>query len=950
MSNYELGIRIRSDFRQHHTEALKSANHQKALNTVMRQGLQAGKQGAQGLRELETSARSSSNALRHMSHIAGGAWAGLQLIEKAKEASRTAAEIQNIRTRIEGLTTSSSDYANVQNYLVELSERHHKSLLALSDSYSKVLVLEESGILTRKESQLITEGFSNAQSKAGATTEQLKQSLFGMTQGLTAGTLRAEELNQVTEPLPGLLQQLDKAAGLTAGGFRKMVVDGKITSKFFKSTLIKAFESYEGAAERTAGNISAAHADHKNSYLKLVKAYETPISDSTKLVLSASSAVMETFAENAENVSTIIQGAVVLGLAHAANATATYTATKISNIQASRAQQVATIAEAQALQQKAVSLHNSAIQEQAGLTRALALNKNTQMRTVLLRKLAVVNQQVFATENALTAARVRLTAVTTTATIATRGLALASTVLGGPAGIITLAALAIWQFTSASDSATPSINALGNEMDTLKEKFKGMSQEDISLKIDRNTKNIDSYTNKIQQLGVDLLALKNDGPESDSSFGEWIKEQTELEKQIKSTEDAQQILIKQNHVLKELAGQVVNIQFEGGKKVLKGGELTQDQLDKINKKGQTLLDNMRQQAALHGKTSNEAKVRYELEHGNLVAINEDIKKQLILEAQLLDKKQQRTEQESKFSTLRNSLLTPEQKELGQHQSNLSTLNTELDGTSNVAKRQQINQLIELEQQRHTDAMAQINGSAAAQFDALWENTFDRFAAGIGETTASALLESESFGEGMETLAKGAIKSVVAGLIEIGVKQIALAAIGKTAAATTAAATTAIGVGQAGVLASAYAPAAAAVTLATGGANGIPAAATLTATYGLAETLSLAGIAHNGLRKNYDEGTYVIRRDEMMMNPQQRDNFEVLLSHVNQEKQQYKSQKSEQSGNVIQFPDMQLIVQGDNSTPEQQAANAEKMYSMFVNKVANDVGRRGPIGRAIKAAR
>ena len=992
MSNYELGIRIRSDFRQHHTEALKSANRQKALNTVMRQGLQAGKQGAQGLRELETSARSSSNALRHMSHVAGGAWAGLQLVEKAKEASRTAAEIQNIRTRIEGLTASSSDYANVENYLVELSDRHHKSLLALSDSYSKVLVLEESGILTRKESQLITEGFSNAQSKAGATTEQLKQSLFGMTQGLTAGTLRAEELNQVTEPLPGLLQQLDKAAGLTAGGFRQMVVDGKITSEFFKSTLIKAFESYEGAAERTAGNISAAHADHENSYLKLVKAYETPISDSTKLVLSASSAVMETFAENAENVGTIMEIAVVLGMAHAAKATASYTATKISSIQASKTQQLATIAEAKAIQQKAVSLHNSAIQEQAGLKRAIALNKNTQMRTVLLRKLAVVNQQVFATENALAASRVRLTAVTARATVVARGFAAASSLIGGLPGILTIAAIAMMSYASSTDEATAKAKELNEQNDKLNP-FNNFSlrraenaltiyeqrlilAQQVAKETGEKFKNdfwgvtvgeVDKADNKVLELQKNIAALKaiidkskakpTDNNEGDAAAN---KSAEKLLNNLKKQVEVYGAVSQEAKVRYDIEkGALVNIKQETKDLLIAQAKLLdakkeQSDIDKKNssvtEESKSLLANMREQAATHGKTSNEAKIRYQLEHGNLVAINDDIKQQLILEAQLLDKKKAASDQQTQFKAVRSSLLTPEQKEKQTHNSNLDVLNGALGGETDVAKRQQINQLIEAEQQRHTDALAIINQKGASDFDALWGNTFDRFAAGIGESTSTALLESESFGEGMKEVTKGAIKSVVAGLVEIGVKKAAMWAYDLAMGQSTIAANTAAGVTSATVLAAAYAPAAAGATLATLGTNGIPASATLTANYGLASTLALSGIAHNGLRKNYDEGTYVIRRDEMMMNPQQRDNFEVLLKYVNQNQQQFGSKQQARNSAPIQFGDTHLSVAGDNSTPENQAKNAQAMYNQFVNKVVSDIDRQGPIGRMIQKRR
>lgn len=36
---------------------------------------------------------------------------------------------------------------------------------------------------------------------------QLEQSLFGLEQGMGNGVIRAEEFNQITDPMPGLLQK-----------------------------------------------------------------------------------------------------------------------------------------------------------------------------------------------------------------------------------------------------------------------------------------------------------------------------------------------------------------------------------------------------------------------------------------------------------------------------------------------------------------------------------------------------------------------------------------------------------------------------------------------------------------------------------------------------------------------------------------------------------------------
>ena len=160
------------------------------------------------------------------------------------------------------------------------------------------------------------------------------------------------------------------------------------------------------------------------------------------------------------------------------------------------------------------------------------------------------------------------------------------------------------------------------------------------------------------------------------------------------------------------------------------------------------------------------------------------------------------------------------------------------------------------------------------FDAMWGNTFDRFASGIGDATATALFEQQSFGDAMKSIAKGALQSMISGLVELGVKKLALYAIEEGIQKTGAASSVATAAVTGTALASAYAPAAAFASLASFGANSAPAMTGMTATVGLAESLSILGIAHDGIGRvpASHEGTWLLRKDEMVLNPTQADNF------------------------------------------------------------------------------
>lgn len=136
-------------------------------------------------------------------------------------------------------------------------------------------------------------------------------------------------------------------------------------------------------------------------------------------------------------------------------------------------------------------------------------------------------------------------------------------------------------------------------------------------------------------------------------------------------------------------------------------------------------------------------------------------------------------------------------------------------------------------------------STTENFDALWGGTFDRFAEGIGQSTATAIMEQNNLGDAAKEITRGAVHSLAAGLVEIGVKKLALFAIEKSIGVAGKATEVATAIPTATALASIWATPAALVSLATGGGNSIPANAGMAATVGLAESLALAGSFEGG---------------------------------------------------------------------------------------------------------
>lgn len=111
--------------------------------------------------------------------------------------------------------------------------------------------------------------------------------------------------------------------------------------------------------------------------------------------------------------------------------------------------------------------------------------------------------------------------------------------------------------------------------------------------------------------------------------------------------------------------------------------------------------------------------------------------------------------------------------------------------------------------------------------------FTTVADGFANSIAQSIVYAKDFGAAMTDVARTAVSELIASLVKLGIQWLITQALG----ATVGSAAAALSAGQGALVAAAWAPAAAAVSLATLGANAIPAGAAIASTYALTSALS-----------------------------------------------------------------------------------------------------------------
>lgn len=143
-------------------------------------------------------------------------------------------------------------------------------------------------------------------------------------------------------------------------------------------------------------------------------------------------------------------------------------------------------------------------------------------------------------------------------------------------------------------------------------------------------------------------------------------------------------------------------------------------------------------------------------------------------------------------------------------------------------------------EQQTAAQWQMLSQQNLGFDML-TSAVDAMAGSASNAITGLLTGTMTAADAMRSLGNTILNSVVNSIVQTGVEMLKNFIIGKTMGAAAAAAS----MGEAAIVASAWAPAAAFVSLATMGANAAPANASLVGTTGLASTLAIAGARKNG---------------------------------------------------------------------------------------------------------
>lgn len=213
---------------------------------------------------------------------------------------------------------------------------------------------------------------------------------------------------------------------------------------------------------------------------------------------------------------------------------------------------------------------------------------------------------------------------------------------------------------------------------------------------------------------------------------------------------------------------------------------------------------------------------------------------------------------------------------------------------------------------------------SAQAAEFVTGTLDTLSDGLAETFMSILDGTKSVGDAFADLGAMMVEAVVGALVKMAAQWLVYQAVQLLVGSTTSAASIAQASLTGTAIAAAYAPAAALASLASFGANSIPATAAILSTTAVAEGVALAGMAHDGIDSVPQTGTWLLQKGERVTTAQTSAKLDKTLNNIS-------SPSNMGSTTVNLIEDASRAGQSEERTGDQ----GEKMIDVFVADLLGD---------------
>lgn len=448
-------------------------------------------------------------------------------------------ELQN---RIRLVTNSQTAMVAATESVFDISLKTNQAVGATAQIYQRFAQNADRLNLSQLQVSELTETVAKSVAISGASAGAAEAALMQFGQALGSAELRGDELNSVIEQTPGLADAIAKGLGVTTGELKNLAKAGQLDIHTVIQALVKARDTVDNDFNKRVKTLSMSFTNLETSITKFSGEANSALGVTQKLATGVDFV--------SDHLQELIIGLGSLTAALAIGHLSKYGLELLKTGYASAKNALAHIAEAKAIATKATAMRTAAQVEMASLNAQFQLAQSEQTRFALRERMKVQSAQIIALAQAEATAKRNLATATNIAAMAAKGLQSVMALLGGPAGVIGIAATSLIFFSSQAAQARQWALDTTTANQGLAESYNELSEAALSLKVEDQLENIKKYYKEIEKakatIATKKISANFDGFQVDNGINS--KELEHLQNEIKSIEEnaslAEKALVK----------------------------------------------------------------------------------------------------------------------------------------------------------------------------------------------------------------------------------------------------------------------------------------------------------------------------------------------------------------------------------------------------------------------
>lgn len=218
-------------------------------------------------RSLQNGASAAEGLTRKLAALAAG-YLSLQGAQKLISLSDTWTQTT---ARLDRMNDGRQTTPEVQGMIYQAAQRSRGDYQDTADMVAKLGTLAGDAFGSTEEVVAFAEQINKQFALAGTSAQGAQAAMLQLTQAMSSGVLRGEELNSVLEQAPTITQAIAKYMGVSIGELRELASEGQVTANVVKAALFSAAEETNAAFEAVPLTFSQAWSMAKNAALNSLR-------------------------------------------------------------------------------------------------------------------------------------------------------------------------------------------------------------------------------------------------------------------------------------------------------------------------------------------------------------------------------------------------------------------------------------------------------------------------------------------------------------------------------------------------------------------------------------------------------------------------------------------------------------------------------------------------------